>query len=95
MSEIQSKVVEIIVLHALGYRVDTGRDQSSGAGGLHQTDAAGTLAALPVMKGTQCRDLIAALPGCLQNSVPLLYFVRDTFDLYFYFSHGFPSLTPQ
>ena len=68
-------------LHALVDGVDTGGDQASCALDLHQTDTAGTIGALAVVKSTEAGDLVAALLGGLQDGQALFDLIGNAFNL--------------
>ena len=74
-------------LHSLGYRINAGCHQASGAGRFYKTYAAGAVVALAVVKGAERRDLIAAGLRRFQNGLPFLNAVGNAFNFYIYFCH--------
>ena len=75
-------------LHPLRYRIDTGRYESSRAGGFHHTDAAGA-DLVDILHEAERGDLHAGLTGRFQNRRTLGYADRNTIDRYidhFHFS---------
>ena len=82
-------------LHAIADRIYAARNQSARTGRLDQTDTAGALIALTMIKGTQRRNLIATGLGSFQNRQAFLNLIFNSFNFNLNHSHAPPLIASR